>query len=610
MINRRTICLYVMALCLAAPSCLTAGEFSWGQLRTVAIPAAILSERGLESRKVGMIQPGEWVKAAFTGNNWTAVFPKDVLDRDEDQALGYVYTPLLKHYSEYMTNIWSRDTENDPGEHPFISLSEELCKLSYNFDHSALSTLLPQLSRVNDLYTDDLPGMMDRRIIRILTTYSMSTYFISDGQGHGFEYSLLKDFEDFLNRKSGGGSMRTVLEFIPVPEGLLQSSLLNGIGDIVAAGVAITPEHEAAADFSLPYLTDISEVLVTRKSQPPISDISDLAGRKIHVLPGKDSSKTLRRINAHLIVRGLKPLTVIPVSGYLTREDVLELVDAGYIDLTLAESHVAKLWAEYLPGLVIEELPGISDRTEIAWMVRKDNPLLRESLNEFLSEHRKGTFNWNLYYNRYFLSARWSRNPLHPALQEIFSEYAPLFRKYGARYRFDWMLLAAVAFQESGLNHHRVSDAGAVGLMQVLPATAHDLDIEVDSVDNLETNVHAAARYLSLLRDVYFSDPEIPPEARIRMILAAYNAGPSRIQQCRRVAARLGYDPNRWFYNTEMVAMKLIGPETVEYVSNVKKYYMAYSLSQTMECLRDKHIADLKAAIDLYRTDPAPFVSP
>lgn len=604
--HRRTICTALLVAVLSATAVSAVWGASWGHVRTVATPVVVLSERHLDSRKTGIIEPGEWVKADFLGNNWAAVFPKDALQRQEARAIGYVYAPLLKPYSEYMRNIWMQ-TDRAYTD-PFSSLSEEFCKLSHNFDESTLTTLLPQLSRVNDLHTEDLPEMMSRRIIRVLTTYSMSTYFISDGKGHGFEYSLLRDYEDYLNRVSGGGGkLRTVLEFIPVPEGLLMSSLNSGIGDIVAAGVAITPERQAAADFTRPYLTDISEVLVTHRDKPPVDDIADLAGRRVHVLPGWDFSKTLRRINSHLLVRGLEPLTIVPVSGYLTREDLLELINAGYIEMSIIENHIANLWAEYLPNLKIHDLPGVSDSTAIGWIVRKDNPLLKESLNAFLDTHRKGTFNWNLYYNRYFLASRWIRNPLHPGLQEIFSEYAPLFRKYGARYHFDWMLLAAIAFQESGMNHQSVSEAGAVGLMQVLPATANDLDIKVDSVRNLETNVHAAVRYLSLLRDVYFSDPDIPPESRIRFILAAYNAGPAKIQRCRRTANRLGFDPNRWFYNTELVAFNNIGSETVRYVSNVKKYYMAYSLSQTMECLRDKHINDLKAAAEVsaFLDDPA-----
>lgn len=592
--------LLLWLLSLPSPS---AGEEiggSWGHIRTPAIPVSALSTRGIDGFKTRIIKPGEWVKVDFVGNGWAAVFPVDTVERDESLCIGYAPVDLLKPYSDYMKNIWVRAESGN--QDPFNSLSEEFCKLSHNFDESALSTLLPQLSRVNDLHTDDLGEMTSRRIIRVLTTYSMSTYFISDGQGQGFEYSLLKDYEDYLNRARGSRGLRTVLEFIPVPEGLLMSSLNEGIGDIVAAGISITPEREARVDFTIPYLTDISEVLVTHREKPPIEDIADLAGRQAYVLPGWDFSKTLRRINSRLIVQGLEPLEIVPVSGYLTREDILELINAGYIDLSIVESHVADLWAEHLLNLAVHHFPEVSDSTAIGWMVRKNNPALKASLNDFLESHQRGTFNWNLYYNRYFLTSRWIRNPLHPSLQEVFSEYAPLFRKYGARYRFDWMLLAAIAFQESGMNHRRVSNAGAVGLMQVLPTTAKDLDIPIDSVQNLEANVHAAARYLSLLRDVYFSAPDIPPEARIRFILAAYNAGPSRVQQCRRAADRLGLDANRWFYNTELVAMNLIGPETVGYVSNVKKYYMAYSLSQTMECLREKHIEDLKTAVTIVRS--------
>jgi membrane-bound lytic murein transglycosylase MltF len=157
------------------------------------------------------------------------------------------------------------------------------------------------------------------------------------------------------------------------------------------------------------------------------------------------------------------------------------------------------------------------------------------------------------------------------------------------------MLLAAIAFQESKMKHNRRSHAGALGLMQVLPSTSRDDSIAIGDIMNPENNIHAGAKYLAQLRDVYFSDPVIPLHDRIRFILAAYNAGPNRIQQCRSLAERLGYDPNRWLQNTEIAALHLIGQETVRYVANVKKYYLAYSLGHTMGCLKSQHIEALKS---------------
>lgn len=587
---RRVACVLVLISALYGPE---AQGQPWGQLRTVNLPVTILAARDLEAPPAGHLAPGEWVKAAFFGGSWAAVFPRDAAIRDESQAIGYVHRDLLKPYSHYMENVWVSAEENQ--HDPRVSLSEEFCKLDFSYDENALLTIVPQLSRLPELATADLPEMVARRTIRVLTTYTPSTYFVANGRSFGFEYSLLKDFEQYLNRGIRPGKLRTVLEFIPVPENLLIPCLIAGIGDIAAAGIRITPERAAQIDFTIPYLNGVSEVLVTHRNASPVDHVEDLAGRIIYLLPGWQSSKTLRRINARLLIRQQPTLRPVTTEAFLSSEDLLELVNAGTLDLTITKSHIARLWASKLENLVILEFPEISEHTPIAWMVRRDNPQLKESLNHFLKGRRHGSHFGNIYYRQYFMETNWIGNPLAPTDRVKFSRYVPLFRKYGARYGFDWMLLAAVAFQESGMDHARRSPSGAVGLMQVLPSTAEDPNIDLPEVRDPEQNIHAATKYLALLRDVYFNDPRIRPEERIRFCLAAYNAGPTKIQQCRQAARRLGLDPNQWFDHTEIAAMHLIGSETVRYVSNIKKYYLAYSLGHTMDCLKRQQIETLKS---------------
>ncbi len=552
-----------------------------------------MSARHIDAQVVGAIQPGEWIRADFIGNNWAAIFEKHANQRDESLALGYAYAPLLKPYSQYMQNVW--ETALNKQHDPRISLSEEFCKLDYYYNQKALLTVVPQLSRIHEPHTEDLPDMLRRRTIRVLTTYAPSTYFISNGQGYGFEYRLLKDFETHLNRGPIYGRLPIVVEFIPVPENLLLPCLKAGLGDIVAAGVRMTPERREEVDFTIPYLKSVSEVLVAHSQTTSINHIDDLSNRFIYLQPGWESSKTLRRINARLRIRDLPPMQIRRTNGILNSEDILELINAGVIELSIAESHIAHIWAETLPQLKIYEFPEISEHTPIAWMVRKNNPALKNKLNGFLMNRRRGSHFGNIYYRQYFKQTRWIRNPLAPTDYAKFSRYAPLFRKYGARYGFDWMLLAAVAYQESELNHHRRSRSGAIGLMQVMPSTSKDTHVDIQNINNPENNVHAGAKYLAVLRDVYFPAPDLPSHERIHFILAAYNAGPNRIQQCRRLAAKLGYDPNQWFHHTEIAAMRLIGSETVRYVSNIKRYYLAYSLGHIMECLKAQHIEALKS---------------
>ncbi len=586
----RLFCFWILLLLAVAAN---AEAQRWGQLRTASIPVTIMAERHLDATVRGQILPGQWVKVDFLGHNWVAVFPKEEYRRDESRAQGYAYAPLLKPYSYYMENIWEAVEENN--HDPRVSLSEEFCKLKDSYDENALSTIVPQLSRLDDHWREDLPEMLQRRTIRVLTTYSPSTYFIFEGRSYGFEYSLLKDFETFINRRFRRKATQTVLEFIPVPENLLIPCLQIGIGDMVAAGIRRPPQDIDGIDFTIPYLQNVSDVLITHRQAPAINLIEDLAGRRIHIQPAWQQSKTLRRIDARLLVTGRRPLNRTTTNGFLSSEDILELVNEGVIDLSIVESHIARLWSSVYPDIVILEFPEISAHTPIAWAVRRDNPEFKASLDRFLRGRQRGSWFGNIYYRQYFKETRWVSNPLIPTDHAKFSRYAPLFRKYGSRYGFDWMLLAAIAYQESQMKNRRRSHAGAVGLMQVMPTTAGDANVDIDNIWDPEQNVHAGSKYLALLRDVYFPAAEYSPQERIHFILAAYNAGPGKIARCRRLAVRMGNDPRKWFGHTELAARRLIGNETVRYVSNVSKYYMAYSLGHTMECLKHQQIERLKS---------------
>jgi membrane-bound lytic murein transglycosylase MltF len=153
-----------------------------------------------------------------------------------------------------------------------------------------------------------------------------------------------------------------------------------------------------------------------------------------------------------------------------------------------------------------------------------------------------------------------------------------LFQTYADRFSFDWLMVAAQAYQESGLDQSKRSPVGAIGVMQVTPATASDKRVAIEGIERLEQNIHAGTKYLRLLADDYFSDRGIDHRNRMLFCFAAYNAGPHRVQSLRREAAKLGLDPNKWFRNVEIVAARRLGRETVQYVSNIFKYYLAYQM--------------------------------
>jgi membrane-bound lytic murein transglycosylase MltF len=181
-------------------------------------------------------------------------------------------------------------------------------------------------------------------------------------------------------------------------------------------------------------------------------------------------------------------------------------------------------------------------------------------------------------FRRYLLNTQYVRSAAADAEAKRFKALVALFRKYGAQYNMDWMLMAAQGFQESRLDHSARSRVGAIGVMQVMPQTGAEL--KVGNIARLENNVHAGIKYMRQVIDRYFRNEPMDDLNKGLFAFAAYNAGPGRVRQLRREAEARGLDPNIWFNNVERVAAERIGRETVTYVGNIYKYYVAYLLIQ------------------------------
>jgi len=435
---------------------------------------------------------------------------------------------------------------------------------------------LPLDAHMSKSYTDDLPGLLQKRYIRVLTTLSRTNFFISDGHLVGFEYSLLKGYQKFLNSDIHKKNLQVVLEFIPVARDELIPRLKNGYGDIAAAGLTITPRREKLVDFTDPYLKGISEVVVTADNHAGLKDVHDLSGRRVAVRESSSYYQSLVRLNDKLREQSLKPVEIVTLSEELETEGVLEMVNSGALDITVADRHIAEAWKEVLKNIVVHEGIQLRKGGEIAWMVRKDNPKLKKSLNRFLHTHKEGTLLGNIHFRRNFKNAGALKNPIDLEEWDKLNKYEDIIRKYAEMYDFDWLLILALAFQESGLEQSKVSHAGAVGIMQIKLSTARDPNVGVEDISKVENNIHAGVKYLDFLRDRYFSAEDIRPRDRVRLALAAYNAGPARIRRVRALAGEMGLDPNKWFRNVELAALRDIGQETVRYVSNINKYYVLY----------------------------------
>jgi membrane-bound lytic murein transglycosylase MltF len=169
------------------------------------------------------------------------------------------------------------------------------------------------------------------------------------------------------------------------------------------------------------------------------------------------------------------------------------------------------------------------------------------------------------------------KNPTSDAELKKFNETVDFFKTYSSEYGFDYLMVVAQGYQESMLDQS-ARGGSAVGIMQVEPRTAEAPPISIPNVLTAENNIHAGVKILHQISDQYFNDPKIDPENRLLFTFAAYNAGPNRITELRKRAPAQGLDPNRWFGNVELLVSQNVGPVTVQYVSNIYKYYIAYKL--------------------------------
>ena len=435
----------------------------------------------------------------------------------------------------------------------------------------------PHIHSLDQPFRGDLDRLRETGIIRVLVSYSRTGFFIENGQFRGFDYDLLAEYEKFLNKEKKGKKQRDVkLIFIPTPYENLLQALAEGRGEIAAAGLAVTRERGKYARFTRPCISGVPEVLVQNKDAKDIASAADLSGKQVCIRLGSSCLGRLKELNAGLEKKGLSPIAIQIADSGVDAEDILEMVNAGVTDFTVTDVHTAEAWANVLPDIVVRTDIPISKPRKIAWAVRWNAGKLAASLNRFLRENRKGTELGNILFSRYYSDSEWIGNPAADEYRMRLENLRGLFEKYADQYGFDWLAVAALACQESGLNHELVSPKGAVGIMQILPGTAQDKNVGVDEISDLENNIHAGVKYLAFLRDRYFDDPGIPQYAKADFAYAAYNAGPAKIRKIRTLAEKQGLDPNLWFFNVEHVAAGEIGAETVNYVANINKYYVAY----------------------------------
>jgi membrane-bound lytic murein transglycosylase MltF len=456
------------------------------------------------------------------------------------------------------------------------------------------ATPLPTgLAPLIEPFKGDLDGMVKRRLVRVLTVQNPVLYFVDKGREVGMTYETVKAFEKRLNEKRGNKLAPVYVIAIPVARDQLIPWLLEGKGDIAAAQITITPERKEQVDFSEPVATGITEVLVTGPGTPPASSLDELSGRELYVRPSSSYAEHLRALNARFEREGKPPVKIVPAEETLETGDILEMVSAGLVPATVADSFTADLYTQVFPNLRknsdIASPPG-----DLAWAFRKGSPKLAAAVNAFVRTHKQGSLAGNVLINKYLKTTKWVKNARSDEDRKRFLSMVALFRKHGDRYALDPLLMAAQGYQESGLDQSKRSRVGAIGVMQVMPATARDKAINIPDIEKLDSNIHAGIKYNRWMVDNFYNEPGITPLNKGLFAFASYNAGPGRVAGLRREAKAQGLDPDKWFNNVELVAAKRIGRETVTYVSNIYKYYLAYQMMMQGEEARREAKARVK----------------
>ena len=434
----------------------------------------------------------------------------------------------------------------------------------------------------------DLDGMIERRMVRALVAPSRMQYWIDRGRESGVEYELLKKFEEELNRQHRGARkrVRIHIHFIPTARDELMQALREGRGDIAAGILTVTPERLEQVDFGAPLFRNVAEIVVTGPASPALGSLEDLSGKEVFVRRSSSYWTHLEALSRRLVQEARAPVRLKAAPEDLQDADLLEMLNAGLVSLVVVDRYKVLVWAKVLTRIRPREDLRVHEGGDIAWMIRKDSPLLKSAISDFAAKHGQGRRFGNSLMNKYTGGTRFVREATSPAEMKKFEHTVELFRKYAQRYDLDYLLMMAQGYQESRLDQQAKSAAGAIGVMQVMPATARDMN--TGDIRQLEPNIHAGVKYIRFVQDQFFQDEPMDALNKTLFAFASYNAGPRRIQQLRAAAAKRGLNPNVWMNNVEVLAAQKIGAETVTYVSNIYKYYIAYRLEAELQAERLK----------------------
>ena len=400
--------------------------------------------------------------------------------------------------------------------------------------------------------------------LRMLTVNQPTTYYLWRGELLGFEYELVQGFAKANDLE---------LEVVVASDiGQLFEWLGVGRGDLVAASLVRTADREAMGmRFTRPYLL-IRETFVTAGS--PVADPAALSGRRVTVNPLTSYAVTLKRL--------AEDADFELDFAELSTTGILDAVVAGDIDVTLVDGHRAALESTFEPRLSLGL--ALAPEKGLRWAVASGNAELWQRLDSFIAENYRG-YDFNVLHRKYFVNKRrMARQQEHRVTGNALSPYDQIVKPLAEEAGFDWRLIVAQMYQESGFDPDQVSFAGAQGLLQVLPRTATELGVDPAKLADPEVGISAGVGYLAWTRERF---PDLPVGEQLWFALGAYNAGAGHVRDGRRLARRLNLDGSLWFDNVERAMLKLAEPEYAK--ESVYGYVRGTEVTRYVREIRDRY---------------------
>ena len=431
----------------------------------------------------------------------------------------------------------------------------------------------------NQHWTGDFDQMLERRIIRVLVPYSRTLYFTDKGHERGITAENVRDFESWINKKYAQTLRKRPLTvfIIPTTRDKLLPEVTKGMGDIAAGDVTVTQDRLKEVDFASPEDTfAVKELVITGPKSPTVLTAEDLSGKTVHVRKSSSYYESLEALNERFKKEGKPSVRMVFVPDALEDEDMMEMLNAGLLETIIVDDWLAEIWAQILPGIKANRQAAVREGGKIGWAVRKGSPKLISEILDFNRGFLKKQEKVAERIKHYMSRVKQIKNSTGTAQWKRFEQTLALFEKYGQKYNFDALMLAAQGFQESQLDQNARSPKGAIGVMQIMPATGAEL--RVGDIQKMEPNIHAGAKYMDQLMARTFPDANFSEVDRSLFAFASYNAGPGNISRMRKVAAKRGLNPDKWFNHVEIVTAQKIGMETTTYVRNIYKYYVSYKL--------------------------------